>query len=103
MKVGIDSYCYHRFFGEAYPQQLLPPRKMTLEDFLHRAKELEVDGVLLESWFFPRFDSAYLLDGKEILDSYGMDRVYAWDHPDGLEGGANQRAYQDMVASIERA
>ena len=21
MKVGIDSYCYHRFFGEVYPDQ----------------------------------------------------------------------------------
>jgi len=103
MKVGIDSYCYHRFFGEVYPQQVPPQRKMTLEDFLDRANELEVDGVSLESCFFPRFDSAYLLDVKKILDSYGKDRVYAWGHPDGLEGGANQRAYQDMVASIERA
>ena len=103
MKVGIDSYCYHRFFGEVYPQQVPPQRKMTLEDFLDRANELEVDGVSLESCFFPCFDSAYLLDVKKILDSYGMDRVYAWGHPDGLEGGANQRAYQDMVASIERA
>ena len=40
MKVGIDSYCYHRFFGEVYPQQVPPQRKMTLEDFLDRANEL---------------------------------------------------------------
>ena len=39
MKVGIDSYCYHRFFGEVYPQQNEPPRKMTLEDFIDRAEE----------------------------------------------------------------
>ena len=24
MKVGIDSYCFHRFFGEVYPQQAEP-------------------------------------------------------------------------------
>src|SRR5215470_18120890 len=103
MKVGIDSYCYHRFFGEVYPQQTAPPRRMSLEDFLRRAKELEVHGVSLESCFFPRFDPGYLASVKRILDGYGMDRVYAWGHPDGLEGGANQRAYDDMVASIERA
>jgi sugar phosphate isomerase/epimerase len=103
MKVGIDSYCYHRFFGEVYPQQSAPPRNMSLEDFLGRANELDVDGVSLESCFFPRFDSSYLLSVKKILDSYEMDRVYAWGHPDGLEGGANQHAYEDMVASIERA
>jgi sugar phosphate isomerase/epimerase len=103
MKVGIDSYCYHRFFGEVYPQQAAPARRMSLEDFLRRANELEVDGVSLESCFFPRFDASYLAGVKKILDEYGMDRVYAWGHPDGLEGGTNQRAYDDMVASLERA
>jgi sugar phosphate isomerase/epimerase len=103
MKVGIDSYCYHRFFGEVYPQQQPPPRTMSLEDFLRRAKELEVDGVSLESCFFPRFDPSYLAGIKDVLDSYGMERVYAWGHPDGLEGGLNLQAYDDMVASIERA
>src|SRR6266478_6273260 len=102
MKIGIDSYCYHRFFGEVYPQQQ-KPRPMSLEDFLRRAKELDVDGVSLESCFFPRLDSIYLAGIKKILDAYRMDRVYAWGHPDGLEGGTNQQAYDEMVASIERA
>lgn len=103
MKVGIDSYCYHRFFGEVYPQQSTPGKGMTLEDFLHRAKQLDVDGVSLESCFFPTFDSEYLASIKKILDTLKLDRVYAWGHPDGLEGGANYAAYDDMVASIERA
>jgi 3-oxoisoapionate decarboxylase len=103
VKVGIDSYCYHRFFGEVYPQQPSPPRRLSLEDFLSRARELEVDGVSLESCFFPRFDSSYLAGIKKLLDGFGFDRVYAWGHPDGLEGGLNERAYEDMVASIEHA
>jgi 3-oxoisoapionate decarboxylase len=103
VKVGIDSYCYHRFFGEVYPQQQAPPRRLSLEDFLSRARELEVDGVSLESCFFPRFDSSYLAGIKKLLDGFGFDRVYAWGHPDGLEGGLNERAYEDMVASIEHA
>src|SRR4030095_5092373 len=102
MKVGIDSYCYHRFFGEVYPQQQ-KAQHMSLEDFLRRAKELEVDGVSLESCFFPRQDLEYLAGVKKILDGYGLDRVYAWGHPDGLEGGANERAYDEMVGSIEYA
>ena len=103
MKVGIDSYCYHRFFGEVYPQQPSPQRRLSLEDFLSRAKELDVDGVSLESCFFPRFDSSYLAGIKKLLDGFGFDRVYAWGHPDGLEGGLNEQAYEDMVASIDRA
>ncbi len=103
MKIGIDSYCYHRFFGEVYPQQQRPSQEMSLEAFLGRARELEVDGVSLESCFFPSREGSYLAGIKSILDEYGLDRVYAWGHPDGLEGGANEQAYGDMLASLERA
>jgi sugar phosphate isomerase/epimerase len=103
MKVGIDSYCYHRFFGEVYPQQVQPSSPMSLEHFLRRARELEVDGVSLESCFFPCLERSYLAGIKSVLDLYGLDRVYAWGHPDGLEGGTSQEAYADMVASLERA
>lgn len=73
MKVGIDSYCYHRFFGEVYDPQPQPPREMSLEDFIKRAHQL------------------------------GVDRVYAWGHPDGLEGGKNRKMFDEMMQSIEYA
>ena len=103
MKVGIDSYCYHRFLGEVYPHQNAPDKQLTMEDFIKRAKELEVDGVSLESCFFPRFDAAYLSEIKGMLDEFNFDRVYAWGHPDGLEGGKNEAAYDEMVDHIEYA
>ena len=103
MKVGIDSYCYHRFLGEVYPHQKSPDKQMTMEDFIKRAKELDVDGVSLESCFFPRFGSGYLSEVKSMLDEFNFDRVYAWGHPDGLEGGKNEAAYDEMVDHIEYA
>jgi 3-oxoisoapionate decarboxylase len=103
MKVGIDSYCYHRFFGEVYPDQKPPEKDMTMEDFLVRAKALEVDGVSLESCFFPSYDEGWLKDLKAQLDDYGFDRVYAWGHPDGLERGKNFEEFDVMMASFERA
>lgn len=103
MKVGIDSYCFHRFFGEVYPGQPQPAKPMTMEDFLAFAKELGVDGVSLESCFFPTMDRGWLTDLKGKLDGYGFDRVYAWGHPDGLEAGGNRAAYEDMVAQIPNA
>jgi sugar phosphate isomerase/epimerase len=103
MNIGIDSYCYHRFFGEVYPEQHKPPKQMTLEDFIRRAKQLGVDGVSLESCFIPRFDASYLSEIKGMLDEFKLDRVFAWGHPDGLEGGRNERAYEEMVKSIEYA
>lgn len=96
MKIGIDSYCYHRFFGEVYDfersRQKPPEKPMTMDDFLARAKYLGVDGVSLESCFFPTFDDGYFKELRAKLDDYGFDRVLAWGHPDGLERGQALRA-----------
>ena len=103
MKVGIDSYCFHRFFSEVYDGQPQPDKRMSMQDFLAFAKEAGADGVSLESCFFPSFDAAWLRGLKAQLDDYGFDRVYAWGHPDGLEAGRNRDAYDDMVKQIDYA
>jgi sugar phosphate isomerase/epimerase len=105
MKVGIDSYCFHRYFGEVYGHQTAPApeERMTMETFLTFAKRLKVDGVSLESCFFPSFDPGWFADLKAQLDDYGFDRVYAWGHPDGLEAGKNRAAFDDMVRQIPNA
>jgi len=103
MKVGIDSYCFHRFFGEVYDRQPVPDRTMTMEDFLDFAVELGVDGVSLESCFFPSMEASWFTALKARLDDYGLDRVYAWGHPTGLEDGTNPSALEDMVTQIGNA
>jgi sugar phosphate isomerase/epimerase len=103
MKVGIDSYCYHRFFGEVYPMQKPATRPYTMDSFLDRAKALGCDGVSLESCFFPEFGEKYLSGLRRRLDDLGFDRVYAWGHPDGLEAGGNEKAKDEMIAHIEHA
>ena len=96
MKVGIDSYCYHRFFGEVYPNQAKPARSMGYADFLRRAVELKVDGVSMETCFFESTDEAYLKGLKEIIDQGGLEVVVAWGHPLGFEGGKKPEAAEDM-------
>jgi sugar phosphate isomerase/epimerase len=103
MKVGIDSYCYHRLFGEVYSGQNPPEHRLSFEDFLTKIDSLGIDGVSLESCFIPQFDESYLKGVKAHLDASGMDRVYAWGHPDGLEGGRNEQAFDEMVQHIEYA
>jgi sugar phosphate isomerase/epimerase len=103
MKIGIDSYCYHRFFGEVYPMQKPSASAYTMDSFLDRAKTLGCDGVSLESCFFPEFGEKYLTGLRRKLDNLGFDRVYAWGHPDGLEAGGNPKAKADMLAHIEYA
>lgn len=103
MKVGIDSYCYHRYFGEIYPDQKDPGVRWSFHDFVDRAVQLGVDGVSLESCFFESLEPGYLSDMKAVLDERKLERVLAWGHPDGLEGGRNEAAWREMNALIPKA
>jgi sugar phosphate isomerase/epimerase len=101
MKIGIDSYSYHRYFGEVYDNQKAPQKRMSYEDFLRRAIELGVDGVSLETCFFESFDEDYLKNLRGIMDEGNLECVLAWGHPLGLEGGANAAAVDDMLSHVK--
>jgi sugar phosphate isomerase/epimerase len=104
MKIAIDSYCYHRFFGECYPGLQLPPKKtMTVWDFLKRARQLGVAGVSLESCFFPSLDDGFLGRLRDALDEAGFERVWAWGHPNGLCSGTDRAAARDLVQHLTYA
>src|SRR5262245_45617367 len=100
MKIGVDSYCYHRYFGEVYPFQTDPGKRWSTTDFVKKAVELKVEGVSLETCFCSGLDAGYLRELKATLDQQNLDRVVAWGHPDGLEGGKNLAALTDLVKHI---
>jgi len=103
MKVGIDSYCYHRYFGEIYPDQTDPGVRWSFQDFVRRSGELGVDDVSLESCFFESLEPGYLAELGAVLDEHRLSRVLAWGHPDGLEAGRNEEAWRQMNALIPKA
>lgn len=96
MEIGIDSYCYHRYFGEIYPNQQDPGRRMNYEDFLNRAIALNVAGVNLETCFFESLEEPYLKKLKGIIDNGNLEIVVAWGHPNGYEGGKNPGVFEDL-------
>jgi sugar phosphate isomerase/epimerase len=103
MKIAIDSYCYHRYFGEVYAGLQEPAGKtMTVWDFLRRARRLGVAGVSLESCFLPT-DPDALCRLRDALDEYSFERVWAWGHPNGLRSGTDRQAARDLVTHLAHA
>jgi sugar phosphate isomerase/epimerase len=100
MKLAIDSYCYHRYFGEIYPGLQQPAqRTWTVWDFLKRAWQLGVAGVSLESCFLPE-EEAFLHRLRDKLEEYGFECVWAWGHPHGLHSGTDRRALQEAIRHL---
>lgn len=105
MKVGIDSYSFHRYFGEVYPGLQKDPGITwdMASDFVDYATEQKVDEVAVEACFFPVHDEGYCRELGARLDEAGLPRVVGWGHPDGLHGGRDQSALEDLKRTIPMA
>jgi len=98
MKIGIDSYCYHRYFGDWYPElQTDPGRRMTVWDFLDRAHAHGAQGVSLESCYMPEPTDDFIDRLREKLGEYRLGAVWAWGHPSGLGSGNGREVAEDLV------
>ena len=103
MRVGIDTYSYHRFFGEIREGEEDPGTRWTTWDFLDRAAELEVDGVSLETCYLDLDDPIFRERLALTLDEAGLEAVLAWGHPGGLEMGTSQERLEDLFRVIDIA
>lgn len=104
MKLAIDSYCYHRYFGEWYAAlQVDPGSRMTVWDFIERAVAHGMAGVSLEACFLGQMDDAFISRMRETLDASGLEPVWAWGHPNGLGSGSNPQAAIDLVVHLDIA
>lgn len=100
MRIGIDSYCYHRYFGDWYEGlQRDPGRRIDVFDFLDIAQGHGVEGVSLEAVYIPE-DDATLGRLADRVAELGMEPVWAWGHPDGLRSGTDADAAADLLRHI---
>jgi sugar phosphate isomerase/epimerase len=102
MKIGIDSYCFHRYFGEVYPDLQTDPgvRWQMEREFLDFALAQHIDEVALEACFFDALDDGLCREIAGRLDDAGVDRVLGWGHPEGLWGGTKPEELDALIRHI---
>lgn len=103
LRIGIDSYSYHRLLGELRPGEHPPVRRFAGGplDVIAHALELRVEGVSVETCFLPPCDR---FDPGSLRDAAGpLELVLAWGHPHGLEFGASAEALVDLLAWLDHA
>jgi sugar phosphate isomerase/epimerase len=101
MRIGIDSYCYHRQFGDWYTDlQTDPGTRMTVWDFLDRARAHGAQGVSLECCYMPEPTDRFIAQLRTKLEEYALEPVWAWGHPNGLGSGTDAAAAEDLVKHL---
>jgi sugar phosphate isomerase/epimerase len=103
MRVGLDSYAYHRYFGDLRPGETAVEHQWTVWDFLDRAAELQVDGVALQTCFLTLEDVSFRRNLRNRLEETNIDKVVSWGHPYGLEMGMSGTAAADLIRTLSCA
>jgi len=104
MKLAIDSYSYHRYFGEVYPDiETDPGTRLTMRDFLDKAHALGVSGVSIESCFIANPSEEDLKELTTQLRTLELECVWAWGHPGGLRSGDAPEQVSDLKRHTEIA
>jgi len=96
MRPGLDSYSFHRFFGETTPWESPASVRWTLRTFLDF---LDGTGLRLAS-----LQTAYLPPRARAEEEIARWRgagerevVLTWGHPRGFDGGRNPAALPDAL------
>ena len=102
MRIGVDSYSFHRFFGEFREGEEFIDTSWRTADFISTVEQMGVEGISLETCF--------LENEKSIWDQLGaitakgdLEVVMAWGHPGGLEMGLSENASFDMRETVSRS
>ena len=103
MKIGIDSYSFHRFFGETTKWETPSEQKWSLENFLDFVEEQGMELASLATAYLKSDDKS---TGKTIgnwLKVPGREVVFTWGHPNGFDGGRNPGALKDALDFLHLA
>jgi 3-oxoisoapionate decarboxylase len=110
MRTGIDSYSYHRRYGEIRIGEVLPavapPWPLVPGPVLEHARSLAVDDLFLETCYLPEPEAIT----PELLAPAGPVNVgFSWGHPwpegafHGLDGGRTPAAEDHLARWIALA
>lgn len=108
MQVGIDSYSYHRRYGELRAGETAHPEVWPLEPApaIAHARGLGVDALFLETCYLPAPET---FDDSLTASAGPMRLGFSWGHPwpagqfHGLDGGRQYGAELDLRRWIDAA
>lgn len=104
MKTAIDSFCFHRYFGEVYAElETAPETAWSIDNFVEFAGVQGVQGVSIEHFMVPDISSSSLARLRGKVEAADLDLVWAWGHPNGLSSGADPEALKDLMLHVDVA
>lgn len=101
MRLGLDSYSFHRFYGETTAWETLPETTWTLRDFLNFCDAEEITLASIQTAYMP--SDAEVISELQRWQRPEREIVFTWGHPNGYNGGKNEQAQASVLHYLKLA
>jgi len=101
--VGIDSYSFHRFFGEHTKWEEPSQEQWALTDFFNFADQQGVSFLSLQTVYLKNEIDNFKEDIKKWRIKSKGDVAFTWGHPNGFDGGLKPEALFDALYFLQVA
>lgn len=102
MQVGIDTYCYHRLYGEIRPGEESPRTQWTSpRDAIDHARAVGAEWIFFETHLLA--GPAALSECLDAPDSNPLRVGLSWGGSVGFDGGKSQTAEHDLLRWLDFA
>jgi sugar phosphate isomerase/epimerase len=103
VRVVVDSFSFHRWFGEANQWEQPMEERWATEDLFTHVAGLGVEVLSLQTVYLPPLTPTVI---KTLADSsvrLGAELVLAWGHRSGLQDGRSQEKRDEALAALQAA
>jgi 3-oxoisoapionate decarboxylase len=101
--IGIESYSFHRYFGELRAGELPVDQKISMIEFLDIVSSYNPTSIGLQTCFIDFKDVSFVKELSSLLIKRDYTLVISWGHPSGLELGKSNEAYKDLLNKLSWA
>ena len=103
MKLGIDTYSFHRIFGDRRGEEAVPTRQFPRGslDAIAVAVRVGSESIALQTCFLDPPGNGGTRDLRAAIGE--LEPIIAWGHPEGLAFGTAPEAGKDLERWIEVA
>jgi sugar phosphate isomerase/epimerase len=96
-RVGVDTFSYHRWFGETNRWEEPAPARWTIRDTITEARRVGAEVLSIQTIHLDEGDRESLESLRAELAGAGLEPILAWGHRSGLEDGRNSARLDDAV------
>lgn len=103
VSIGVDSYSYHRFFGEVRAGEARASETWTCADLLDRVPRPSVEVLGLETCHLAGTSLDDIQQVADVCTRRHRDLVLTWGHPEGVAMGHRREGWRELDRLLDVA